>query len=236
MSLGEDLGRVLVLVVVLGGCRGGKQPAKAQPDLPAKARTSVVTSAGSVSAASGPATPALAKPPPATSESAPPPEQAGTPARLEDGVWVVDKPGPRDKSCLIHRHCNVQPAPIQPCAPGRQAPEWSRVVATLDDSSGHATNYVTFSGPLRLAQWAMTTFSLCSPGTCCNSVNNALALGDSPNALVLHGLTCTGDESRQCCAIPPRGQRVIATGRLTGSNSATERWHLDEASICLPQD
>lgn len=106
---------------------------------------------------------------------------------------------------------------------------------------GLNSNQLSFSGELWLQDGVFTTGVRCDRGECCNRISRGFILGDSPRALVLEGFGCAGDESRQCCAIPPVGQRVIVTGELVNtsplrSSTASDRWHLRGVSMCLRAD
>ena len=59
-----------------------------------------------------------------------------------------------------------------------------------------------------------------------------IVLGDAKSPLVLDGLTCAGDVSRRCCAVPALGQNVVVKGRLAAAGS---RWILRNPEVCAPR-
>jgi len=217
---------VATLLLALVGCREREQ-AQPSPQPSASAQT---------------AARATPTPTPSPQPSAPPTRAAEhAQARRGGGAWVLDGRSQRwDKHCSIHRACKLQERPLEPCAPGATAPDWESYSSTLDDGDQFVDPHRAFSGRLWLQDGVFSTAVSCQKDVCCNGVRRDFMVGESPRALVLEGagIGCVGDESRQCCAFPAKGQRVIVSGNLNNtiplrSARAVDRWRLLDAKICL---
>jgi hypothetical protein len=102
---------------------------------------------------------------------------------------------------------------------------------------------MTYSIAGRL-QFGETEYTLvgCAPSWrqhCCNqSSKEAILVVEDGSEFVLPKVGCFGDESRLCCNVPVKEERVVATGVMqvkTSSETQVDRWRWvfqDEVTLC----
>jgi len=147
---------------------------------------------------------------------------------------TLDVPGKWASFCQIHRACKAPLQAVKPCEKGTVARSWEDLARNAADFEGQV---VTVSGRLEFGSGYFSTAVGCAKGVCCNGVSKQVVLDEEPNALVLDGLACSGDESRLCCAVVPEGQRVIARGWLVhGFPAPTPTWKLAQLKVCTPAE
>jgi hypothetical protein len=157
--------------------------------------------------------------------SATPPEKRLRQQRVGNQL-VIDSKAKWDRDCLIHRACKVTPTALERCAPGSDAPLWS----TLPGKAEHFTDpRVSIKGQLVLEAGWFSSAVGCKAGQCCNGLRVGIVLAGPPYDLELVGLSCNGDESRQCCPFSVQGEEVIASGILKYGDG---RLYLTSPTLC----
>ena len=144
------------------------------------------------------------------------------------------KPKPRDKkdwqaNCKIQRACVPETQQLPIC--DRQVPQrpWIDVVTEGDVL---LDKEVAVSGTLGLSLIKKTGSGACAPGACCHTLDMQIVLvGEPTGSLLLHGLTCSGDDSTLCCSVPAEGQAVVARGRLQKARIGS-KWQLSDPTLC----
>lgn len=137
-------------------------------------------------------------------------------------------------SCLIHRGCPRESRALPSCPAGKVAPAWRELQVEAAALNGKT---IDVSGPLGLAPAeARANSGPCAKGVCCHTLRLRLALDGTPLSLPLQGLSCSGDDSKLCCAVPAEGQTVIAHGRLVKTQAPSGvQWQLEGVSLCTPE-
>ena len=138
--------------------------------------------------------------------------------------------------CRIHRPCK-DVSPLPPC-PRDMKTSTPPVPATLPPGSE-----MTYSvaGRLQFEQ-DLYTMARCAPSWrqhCCNQgAKEAFLVVEDGARFVLPKVGCFGDESRLCCNVPVKEQRVVATGVMqvkTSSETRADSWRWgfqDEVTLC----
>jgi hypothetical protein len=203
----------LVLLVGNGGC----------DDAAPKVRVTGATLSAVATAGAAPTVNTAAKLDAAP--AATPPEKRLRQQGVGDQL-VIDTKGKWDRECLIHRACPVKPRGLDLCSPGSDAPVWS----TLPGKAEHFTDpRVSIKGQLVLAASWFSSAVGCKAGVCCNGLRVNIVLAGPPYDLELVGLSCDGDESRQCCPFSAQGEEVIASGILKYGSG---RLYLTSPTLC----
>jgi hypothetical protein len=138
--------------------------------------------------------------------------------------------------CRIHRYCE-DANPLPPC-PRDMKTSPPPVPATLPPGSE-----MTYSIAGRL-QFGPNLYTMagCVPSWrqhCCNQgAKEAFLVVEDGARFVLPKVGCFGDESRLCCNVPVKEERVVATGVMqvkTSSETQVDRWRWvfqDEVTLC----
>jgi hypothetical protein len=138
-----------------------------------------------------------------------------------------------DPNCLVRRGCTQTPGALRPCAASAATRAWSSVLVEADQFVGQK---VRVRGSLVVGSRLTTLVGCTSPRglACCNGSSGQVVLAGAPQALLLDGLFCAGDESAMCCNTPAYGQPVVAEGRLVHLSAAppAARWKLVAPVLC----
>jgi hypothetical protein len=133
--------------------------------------------------------------------------------------------------CLASRGCPTKTAAIPSCVPGTKVPGWSE---TFNDANKLVGKTIEVSGSLGLTG-SNPVGKACAPNECCHTLRFGMLLESAPEALLLPGLSCTGDDSELCCSVPAESQKVVARGTLQHATGAgIVKWQLGSASLCTP--
>ena len=159
------------------------------------------------------------------------------PAALRAEVKLPEKPTKsRDKkdwqaNCKIQRPCVPETKQLPSCDAGVTQRPWVDVVTEGDAVVGKE---VEVSGTLGLSLSKKTGSGACAPGACCHALEMQIVLvGEPTGSLMLHGLTCSGDDSTLCCSVPAEGQAVVARGRLQKVSAGASKWQLTGPTLCV---
>lgn len=134
-------------------------------------------------------------------------------------------------SCQANRECKTAPLPLSACEGPRPKFTWSDV---QHDGATMLGKEVSVMGNLGMTPNKAPKPGKCAPGECCHALSFTLVVDGSPSALLLDGLTCTGDDSKLCCTVPADGQEVIAKGRLKNApKGSAAKYQLADAKLCL---
>jgi len=163
------------------------------------------------------------------------PEMLPEPAPSERHVEDAPKAPPRDKkdwaaNCKIQKGCSPEPKLLATCDASVSQRPWVDVVTQADVFLGKE---VSASGTVGLTLIKKTGSGACTPGTCCHTLEMQIVLvGEPAGSLPLVGLTCSGDDSAMCCAVPADGQAVVARGILKKAPGAPGKWQLEKPELC----
>jgi hypothetical protein len=170
--------------------------------------------------------------------AAPGAEAGASPASLAVFVQAVGRQPTDAKGCLVG--CGAYPA-LPRCAPGLDIKPLAELTASpaRDELQGKA---VAVRGPLN-GQAGCTELG-CGAGTCCNSCDGGLFLGQPTykgydhlvlaNAAFPDSVRCVGDEKTRCCAAPAKGEEVVVTGTLGRTGGSPSELQLNDATLCVP--
>jgi len=164
------------------------------------------------------------------------PEMMAEPAPSERRVAEAPTPPPRDKkdwaaNCKIQKGCSPEPKILPACDADLMQRPWVDVVSQADVFLGKE---VAASGTIGLSLIKKTGAGACKPGTCCHTLEMQIVLvGEPAGSLPLIGLTCSGDDSTMCCAVPADGQAVVARGTLKKAPGGPGKWQLEKPDLCL---
>jgi hypothetical protein len=138
--------------------------------------------------------------------------------------------------CRIHRPCEDF-SPLPPC-PRDMKTSPPPVPATLPP--GSEMTY-SIAGWLQFGETEYTLVG-CAPSWrqhCCNqSSKEAILVVENGSKFVLPKVGCFGDESRLCCSVPLKQQKVVATGVMqvkAWSETRVDSWRWvfqDEVTLC----
>ena len=133
------------------------------------------------------------------------------------------------------------PPPLPRCAPGHVG---DPLAAVLREAPRLVGQHVAIDGPLGRGIDVGST-PKCDAGGCGDRVGQPVALAPADatsrqETIELRSetdgadvLRCAGEGPQQCCPVPVRGQRVIATGMLVRGGSGVLQ--LAGAALCDPE-
>jgi hypothetical protein len=161
------------------------------------------------------------------------------PPTISETAVVEQEPAARySASCLVHRGCDMGPAPVPACPTDMEATDWS---AFRDSAPAHVGELVHVRGAVAVGPmvWPAGHCGARADGIgCCSFGNGPVVLGSAP-ALSLDSLFCAGDESLVCCNGPADGETLIASGRLKKRESGEPAsrlsdYELSSVTFCKP--
>ena len=159
-------------------------------------------------------------------------------ARVEVDTGVE----PWEEGCQASQPCRFGAAALKPCTHG----EARSVADVLGNRAALAGHRVSVRGLLGVGDMAMSVIGCPGgpPYQCCNGARRPVVLAEDAVAghaaeerLPLRGLSCSGDESAQCCNAPAYGQAVVATGLFEAARARPpggSGWVLDDVLLCAP--